>query len=147
MRRPMFAAMAFAAVALVASGCRETTSPGEGLASARARWSARGPASYDMVVSKSCECVPGMSGPVAISVRNGVVISRTYPNDAPVPAEYASAFPAIPDLFDIIDAAVRAGTQPIDVQYDARYGYPARAALGNVAADAPLYIISGFTPR
>ena len=64
-----------------------------------------------------------------------------------MPAEYAGAFPTVPELFDIIDAALRAGTRPIDVDYDARYGYPIRAALGNVAADAPLYTISNFTPR
>ena len=143
----MFAAATIAAIALAIGGCRETSGPEEGLASARARWSAHAPASYDMLVSKSCECVPGTSGTVAISVRNGVVISRTYPNDGPVPPEYAAAFPAVPDLFDIIDGAVRAGTKPIDVKYDPIYGYPIRAALGNVAADAPLYMISNFTPR
>jgi hypothetical protein len=147
MRRHTFAATTIAAIALAIGGCRETSSPNEGLASARARWSARAPASYDMVLSKGCECVPGTSGTAAISVRNGVVISRTYPNDGPVPPEYAAAFPAVPDLFDIIDAAVRAGTRPIDVKYDPIYGYPIRAALGNVAADAPLYMISNFTPR
>jgi hypothetical protein len=143
----MFVATTIAAIALAVGGCRETSSPAEGLASARARWAAHGPASYDMVVSRSCECVPGTSGPVAISVRNGVVISRNYPNDAPVPPEYAAAFPTVPDLFDIIDAAVRAGTKPIDVTYDPIYGYPVRAALGDVAADAPLYVISDFTAR
>jgi hypothetical protein len=143
--RRLFAGAMLAAIAI--AGCREATSPGESLASARARWSVRGPASYDMVVSPSCECVPGTSGPVTVSVRNGVAISRTYANDAPVPAEYAGAFPTVPELFDIIDAALRAGTRPIDVDYDARYGYPIRAALGNVAADAPLYTISNFTPR
>lgn len=145
MRRHMFAAMTIAALAI--GGCRTTSSPNEGLASARARWSAHGPASYDMVVSRSCECVPGTSGPVAISVRSGVVVSRTYPNDGAVPPEYAAAFPTVPDLFDIIDAALRAGTKPIDVEYDPIFGYPVRAALGNVAADAPLYTISNFAAR
>jgi hypothetical protein len=148
MSRHSFVATSVAAIALAVSGCNSNpASPAEGLAAARARWAARAPSSYDMVLSKSCECVPGTAGVVAISVRNGVVISRAYPNDGPVPAEYAGAFPTVPQLFDIIDAAVRAGTRPLDVQYDARYGYPIRAALGKVEVDAPLYEISQFTPR
>lgn len=147
MRRRTFITTAVAAVALAIGGCRETTSPGESLAFARARWLARGVASYDMVLGKACECVPGTSGAVAISVRDGVVISRTYLNDAPVPPEYAEAFPTVPELFEIIGAAVQAGTHPLDVRYDPVYGYPIRAGLGNVAADAPLYTISNFVAR
>jgi hypothetical protein len=148
MRRHTFIATTVAAIALAIAGCsNDPASPGEGLAAARARWAARAPASYDMLLTKSCECLPGTSGPVSISVRNGVVVSRNYPDDGAVPPEYAASFPAVPDLFDIIDAAVRAGTRPLDVSYDPRYGYPTRAALGDPAADAPLYTISDFTVR
>ncbi|MFL5563022.1 MAG: DUF6174 domain-containing protein [Gemmatimonadaceae bacterium] len=147
MGRHRSVATSIVAIALAIGGCTDPASPAEGLASARARWSARGPASYDMTLGRPCECLPGTSGVVAISVRNGVVVSRNYPNGAPVPAEYAGSFPAIPDLFDIIDGAIRAGTRPLDVRYDALYGYPIRAALGDVAADAPLYEITAFTPR
>jgi hypothetical protein len=149
MRFSSSASAAVAAVVLVISGCSSgPVSPQQGLASARTRWSARAPASYDMVIEKSCECVPGASGAVWIAVRNGATVSRTYLNGGePVPAQFAGAFPSVPELFEVIDQAIRAGTRPLDLKYDPVLGYPRRAALGDPAADAPLYVITELTAR
>lgn len=43
--------------------------------------------------------------------------------------------------------AVRDGTRPLDVRYDARLGYPLRIVIGDPAVDAPVFTVSDFQPR
>ena len=89
-----------------------------------------------------------MSGPVIVSVRNGVVESRQYTQTgASVTSEYANALPTVEGLFALVDEAIRNGTKPLTVQYDPTLGYPTRIALGDPAADAPLYLVSDLRAR
>ena len=118
------------------------------LGSAQDRWERHEPAAYTMTIHRSCECLPEMSGPVVVSVRDGAVVSRQYvQSGAAVPAIYAEAFPAVEGLFALVDAAIRDGIEPIDPRYDAALGYPLRFSLGDPGTDAPLYTISQFTPQ
>jgi len=136
------------AVLLSGGACNSGTGPAGELASARSRWSRLAPPSYTMTVSRTCECLPEMSGPVLVTVRNGVVESRQYVRSgAAVSDQYVAIFPGIDGLFAIIDDAVRNGTQPLKVEYDASLGYPTRIELGDPAVDAPVYIVSGLQPR
>jgi hypothetical protein len=117
------AAVAMGILAFVS--CSSLAGPRADLAEARVRWSQRGPSSYVMTVSRSCECTPQMTGPVVITVQNGVVVSRTYTSSgAAVPADHASLFPAVDGLFESIASLHREDPYDIDVSYDAALGYP-----------------------
>ncbi|MEO5815107.1 MAG: DUF6174 domain-containing protein [Gemmatimonadaceae bacterium] len=134
-----------ALLTLALGGCKsQVTGPLEELSTARARWSISAPASYTFVVARSCECLAEMAGPVVVSVRNRLAESRHYTGTGvEVPASYAGNFPTIEAIFAVIDAAVRDGTQPIDVQYDPALGYPTRVSLGDTSADGgTLFFVS-----
>jgi hypothetical protein len=48
---------AAALAAFMLAACSDATSPTDELAAARRRWESWGPASYDLVVRKICECI------------------------------------------------------------------------------------------
>ena len=132
-----------------AAACNSgSTSPTTQLTTARARWTRVGPASYTYTIARSCECTAESSGPVIVSVRNGVVESRQYAQTgASVASQYATTFPAVEGLFALIDDAIARGTRPLTVVYDPALGYPTRIALGDPAVDAPLYLVSDLRAR
>ncbi len=134
---------------LVGGGCRGPgTDPESSLMTSRARWARLAPPAYAFTLHISCECLPEMSGPVRISVRDGAVESRQYvQSGAAVSAAYAESFPAIEGLFAKIEQAVRDGTRPLEVRYDATLGYPLRIVIGDPAVDAPVFTVSDFQPR
>lgn len=136
------------ALLLVAAvACKSTTTPQGGLASARARWAARGPDSYAVTVTRSCECMPEASGSVRVTVRSKAVESRIYTSSGvAVTAQHASAFPSVEELFVMIDEAIRRGAS-IEVKYDPTLGYPTRFTDGDPAVDAPLWVLSEFEAR
>jgi Family of unknown function (DUF6174) len=137
----------FAIVAFALGACKSTTTPQGGLATARARWAARGPDSYAVTVTRSCECMPEASGSVRVTVRSKTVESRTYTSSgAAVAAQYASAFPSVEELFVMVDAAIRRGAD-VQVKYDPTLGYPTRFAEGDPAVDAPLWVLSELVVR
>lgn len=139
-----------ALVPLLGAACTVlSTGPLAGLDSARARWARGGPAAYSFTLARGCECLPEMSGPVAIVVRNGTVTARHYVRSgAAVDSGHAASFPAIEGLFEIIEKEIRAGTKPLDVRYDAALGYPTRIVAGNVSVDAGvIYAVTEFRPE
>jgi len=138
-----------ASVALGWAACNSgSTGPADELTAAKARWSRSAPDAYSYTIRRSCECLPESSGPVVVTVRNGVVESRQYTQSgAAVASQYADIFPAVEGLFAIIDGAIRNGTKPLTVEYHPTLGYPTRIALGDPAVDAPLYIITDLRPR
>jgi hypothetical protein len=89
-----------------------------------AKWNSTGPNSYQMVLTRLCECaVP--TEVVLVVVRNKSVESRTYVGSgAPVPAGRAADFPDIPGLFELIDRARGGAASAYSTEYDAVYGYP-----------------------
>src|SRR6187402_1432649 len=136
-------AIAVVASALTGGACSSGTAPAGELAAARAQWARRAPASYTVTIARSCECLPEMSGPVIVTVRNGVVDSRQYVRSgAAVTASYVSLFPGVDGLFAIIEDAVQNRTSPLVVQYHPTLGYPTRIELGDPAVDAPVYVVS-----
>ena len=140
--------IAVVASALIGAACSSGTAPAGELAAARSRWARSAPASYTVTIARSCECLPEMSGPVVVTVRNGVVDSRQYvQSGAAVTTPYVSLFPGVDGLFAIIDDAVRSGTRPLVAQYHPALGYPTRIELGDPAVDAPVYVVSDLQPR
>ena len=140
--------IAVVASALTGAACSSGTAPAGELAAARSRWARSAPASYTVTIARSCECLPEMSGPVVVTVRNGVVDSRQYVGSgAAVTTPYVSLFPGVDGLFAIIDDAVRSGTRPLVAQYHPTLGYPTRIELGDPAVDAPVYVVSDLQPQ
>jgi len=139
----------------VLTACGDGTIPEQGVAGlpmARALWEARGPSSYSFTVLRSCECLPGWTGPVNVVVSDGVVRSRAYTVTAePVPADRQGLFPDVAGLFRMIEDASRAGAAWIEVIYDPGLGYPRRMVIDDDGVfgndDELIYTTSAFDPH
>ena len=117
------------------------------LAAARSLWERRGPDDYSITISRSCECLPGMSEPAVVVVREGVVESRTYVRTGlPVPTEFAGGYPDVEGLFELIEEGLVAeGNGELSVDYHPAYGYPSRYVFGDPAVDAPVTFARDLT--
>ena len=105
--------------------CSDSTSAEDELTAARTRWAQEGPRTYVMVLFRSCECTPEMTGPVRVTVANGNILSRRYTeNGTIVSASMSTAFPDVEGLFDFIEDAQRQNAFRLDVRYDPLLGYP-----------------------
>ena len=141
-------ALATSVALLSAGACGNGTAPSEELADARSKWRRSAPASYSYTIRIACECTAEMAGPTVVTVRNGVVESRTYVNSgAAVSSEYVSSFPSVDGLFAKIEDAMRNGTTPFVAIYHPSLGYPTRIEFGDPAVDSPMYLISDFQAR
>jgi hypothetical protein len=133
------------------AACNGTTAPDWELRAAQARWSQRGLPSYDITVSRGCECLPESTGPAVVSVRDGIVVSRTYvSNGAPVGLAYAESYPTVEGLFKKIDDARRQNPASLEVDYDPTFGYPRRIAIDydrQMVDDEIVYYASDFHQR
>jgi hypothetical protein len=116
-------------------------------ASNLARWNSIGPDSYQMVLTRLCECATPTEV-VLVVVRNKTVESRTYvETDAAVPPGRADDFPDIPGLFEFIDQARRAASA-YQTGYDPTYGYPVTLYIDWVQgtlSDDVSYAVTEFT--
>lgn len=99
---------------------------GQRLEDNRARWAARGFASYDLTVQRLCFC--GSVEPVRVEVRNGQPLSVVFAaTGEPVPM--AASFPTVPGLFDIVEDAIERDAHELDVDYDPALGVPVRIEI------------------
>ena len=99
----------------------------------QARWKALGVTRYQFVLARSCFCVPDVTQPAVVEVRDGVVTRATAQSDGR--ALDVSLFLTIDQLFErAIEAAGRG--EPIELQHDERYAYPTQLTVGSLAADA-----------
>lgn len=120
-----FILRAAAALLLMNAACENPMSPGRNLEAARQRWSANGPASYQVTISRSCFCSPEMTGPVLVTVTSGTVASRAYtPGGQTVSASNAVLFPDVNGLFALIENAMGRRSARLEVQYHPTLGYP-----------------------
>lgn len=134
---------------VTALACSDGVSPTSDLLRNRARWAKAGVTTYQLVVSRSCECLPEAQGPVTLSVVNGVVQSRAYTiGGGPVPEELHDVFPAVPGLFDMIEQAIGLDPAHIRVSYDATLGYPSSIFVdfSEQVADEELSYSATLTP-
>jgi hypothetical protein len=134
----------------ILAGCTASTGPGGEFDAARQRWDELGPADYRMTITRSCECLPEMTGPVRVEVHRGVVATRQYvaTGDA-VPAELADLFPTVPGLFAIVEDARRRRAPRMEVTFDPTLGFPARISVDYVATtvdDEVVYTATDFQP-
>ncbi len=137
---------------VLVSACGTPTGPGdqaEFLSRNMALWARRGPVSYQYTLARSCECLPEVTQPVTIVVRNQVVAERHYLTGAPVDPQYDAIFSSVPGLFDLIEQALNANAPGVAVRYNRQLGYPESIQIDWVAGtadDEVSYLISGFGP-
>jgi hypothetical protein len=130
-----FACLAAAAATLGA--CDGPTAPERQLQVARLKWERTRPAAYTVTVARLCYCLIEVVGPAIVSVRDGVVESRTYvANGAAVSPAYAEYFPTIDGLFEVIEDARRQRADAIDVTYDPAFGFPTVISIDYIRAAA-----------
>jgi len=140
-----------AAAAVTVGACDGPTAPERQLQAARLKWERTRPAAYTITVARFCFCTQEGSGPVIVSVRDGVVESRTYVNSgAAVAPTYADYFPTIDGLFEVIEDARRQGAYAINVTYDPARGFPVVISIDYeraTADDELTYRATNFQPR
>ena len=133
------------------AACSNSTAPERAQRAAENLWAQRGPASYDITVSRGCECLPDATRPAVVSVRDGIVTSRTYVSDgATVGLTYAESYPTVDGLFKKIDDARRQNPATLNVDYDPVLGFPTRIAIDynlQMADDELYYQVSDFHQR
>lgn len=133
------------------TACNGPTAPERELRAARALWVQRRPASYDITVARFCFCTSEGVGPAIVSVRDGVVTSRTYvATGSAVGPTYADLFPSIDGLFQKIDDARRRRAASLSVEYDRAFGFPTVIAIDydrTMADDEITYRATNFQPR
>lgn len=136
---------------LAAAACSDTTglsSQDDLLNQNRALWGRKGPANYQYVITRSCECLPESAGPVTVVVREGQVDTRHYASGAPVDPQYDQLFTSVPGLFELIQQAVDLPAAGLAVRYNSQLGYPESIQIDWVAGavdDEVSYRITDFT--
>ena len=145
--------LTFACLTAAASlgACDGPTAPERQLQAARLKWERTRPAAYTFSIARWCYCMQEGIGPVIVSVRDGVVESRTYVNSgaavAPTDADY---FPTVDGLFEVIEDARRQGADAINATFDPTRGFPVVISIDYVRAaadDEITYRATDFHPR
>jgi hypothetical protein len=139
----------FALTIVAATACGDGIGPVNDLARAQSRWRENGADTYTLALTRSCFCGEGALGLVTVSVRNGVVESRTYADESPVPASFQDAWPDVPGLFALIGDALRRDAD-ISVTYHPLHGAPTEVAIDyerQMADDELFYSAAVSIPR
>ena len=114
------------------------------LAAARRLWARQGTDDYRYRFSRQCFCLG--RGPVVVEVRDGRVAQVQSVEGGGPAEETAPHVLTVEQLFDRIAEAQRGG-EHTSVQYDAARGFPVRAEIGSLAADAGIvYEIGELAP-
>lgn len=137
----------FLTLLVLAAACQAPTAPNDraDLEQARARWQALGADSYSFELNRGCFCV--LAGRrVLVTVQHGAVTGADYldSKDAVEPL-LLTYLPTVPDLFDLLEAAIDGHPASFQVSYDPAYGYPTRIEIDFSASIADDQI--SFTAR
>ena len=98
---------------------------------------------YHITVSNSCFCIPDARGPVVIRVRNGQTTSITsVATGKPVNPQFFQKYDTIPELFNIIQDAINRKASNLDVEYNAKLGYPTKINIdyNSQIADEEIFV-------
>lgn len=113
------------------------------------RWAREGPANYVYVLRRSCFCILEAVRPVRITVHNRIVVSRRYDDDdSPVDATFASSFPTVEGVFEIVRNAL-SNADHVAARYDGTLGYPYDVRIdyiANAVDDELTLEITGLRP-
>ncbi|MEH2168341.1 MAG: DUF6174 domain-containing protein [Nostoc sp.] len=90
-------------------------------------WEQANISNYRITVSNSCFCIQDARGPVVIEVRNGQTTSITsVATGKPVNPQFFQQYNTIPKLFNVIQDAINRKAFNLDVEYNAKLGYPTK---------------------
>ncbi|AFY58596.1 hypothetical protein Riv7116_6247 [Rivularia sp. PCC 7116] len=96
----------------------------------RRLWRKQKITNYRYTLSNSCFCVPEARGPVIIEVRNGKTVSVTSEaTGEEANPDFFQNFDTIPKLFNVIRDAINRRADRLDVEYDAKFGYPTNISI------------------
>jgi hypothetical protein len=125
------------AVVLAAAGCSNTNEFSDAVFLRNLeQWRTNGPPSYSYRVTRTCVC-EGPTGAVIVEVRNGVVVSRKEAATmTDIGAQFASGYPAVEGLFDIIDQARKDRVFSMRSEYHSELGYPISIQINRTPARA-----------
>lgn len=114
-----------------------------GLRRAQARWARAGVRDYAYTV-RVLAFAPGVQRPARVTVQNGRTVSITPGDNDPTLLEnngqVFAAYATLDDLFGVIQRAINARADSLDVDYDPTLGYPTRITIDYIrlAADDEL---------
>ena len=107
-----------------------------------ARWQAYALKSYTIEQRRICFCIFA-HGFVKLVVQNNKIVAGTdLTNGQPVPADILQYYQTIDELFDWIEQRQAENPARLEVEYDARFGYPRKIAFdySTAIADDELWI-------
>ncbi len=101
------------------------------------------------MLQRLCFCGGG-TAPAEVVVRNGQRVSVTIVETGePVPAQFASLYLTVDELFDFVEDAIDRKAHRIDVEYDPDLGVPIEISIDyeeNVIDEEMAFRASSFTP-
>jgi hypothetical protein len=90
-----------------------------------ARWEARGPSSYQVVLQRStCECLPEWLVPIRLTIRNREIESVVNVESGDTVSIELYHAMTVEELFSVVDDALDQNAHRVSVTYDAALGYP-----------------------
>jgi len=98
---------------------------------------------YRYRLQVGCNCLPSVTQPVIIEVRNGVTTSiKAVNNGIPIEPEFFKNYNSIDKLFRIVQKAITEKAHLVDVTYHPTLGYPTQINIDYDAqiADEELYL-------
>lgn len=157
-RMSTLAAGACGLALLAGAGACETLgfdSDRDRLQEARELWQDRGVRDYRLDVRRLCFCGYDVTRAVRVTVRSGVVVSRTYVDDGTVVGEAPGSFAGLPELFPdveglfaVVEDALDRDADQLDVTYDAEFGVPLNIVIDyrrNTADEELTFQAEAFT--
>lgn len=135
------------------SGGSSSTGSGEAaeLRRAQTRWARSGVRDYAYTV-RILAFAPGVQRPARVTVQDGRTVSITPGDDDPTPLEnngqVFTTYATADDLFALVQRAIDARADSLDVDYDPVLGYPTRITIDYIrlAADDELGVqVSQFS--
>lgn len=116
----------------------------------KAQWEGEGLEDYDFVMSIVCFCPAELGRPVEVSVRGGEVVGLVdRASGEPLPDNFRTFYPTIDELFALLEQAIAAGAEIVQVTYDPDLGYPREAFVDRstmIADEEVRYRVSELAP-
>lgn len=106
-------------------------------------WTQQGLRNYRYTLEVSCFCTEEMRQPVVIEVRDGVPTSYTYAaTGQPANPSYYERYSTVPQLFNLVRAALYRNPNSLNVQFDPELAYPTQVNIDYSAmiADEEIYL-------
>jgi hypothetical protein len=136
-----------------ASGCTKLTKvntaddQNEAIKQSREKWEGSKFDHYVFEITMNCFCVPELTQPIVIEVKDGEPVTITYANGDEIENDVRKFFAphdTLDKVFDLITGAVKEKADRVEVEYDVTLGYPTKIMIDRsqaVADDEVFYAI------